>query len=337
MTSREIVRKAIKCDCPPRLPFWQHGLPGIPDDICECAEMDRAKTGWFFGQSGTDDWGCGWSVAEPCGDGNMGQVVHHPLDSWDRLLTYLPPNPREAFYFNNVEPVLRHAGSRYVMLTCHFNLFERLHMLRGFSQTLEDFCLEPENVERILDMILDFKLGLLDELHRRFPDRIDGIFFTDDWGSQTNTFVSESVFQTFFFDRYRQMVDRVHGHGWHFIFHTDGRVNSFIPHFIELGMDVLNLLQPLTVGIESVGSEFAGKIAFLSMPDIQHTLPLNDARRTAAEAHELVRCWATPSGGFIVANCGDGRLLGMNPGMPEVMYRAFAEVMDLSVDRKGKA
>ena len=78
-------------------------------------------------------------------------------------------------------------------LTAHSLLFSRLHKLRGFTNTMEDFYLEPERVHRVLDMIVDFKLEQVDELRRRFGDRIHGLFMTDDWGTQGGTFVGQKI------------------------------------------------------------------------------------------------------------------------------------------------
>jgi hypothetical protein len=39
MTSRELVERAIEFGTPERLPFWQHVLPDVPDDVCDCWEM----------------------------------------------------------------------------------------------------------------------------------------------------------------------------------------------------------------------------------------------------------------------------------------------------------
>ena len=144
MLRREIVTRAIEFSSPPRLPFWQNVLAEAPNDFCDCWEMDRAKRGWFFDHAVEDDWGCGWAVSAVK---NMGQVVHHPLADWARLASYRPPDPRDPFYFERIEPILAAAGDRYVVVTCHFNLIERLHMLRGFAATLADFYLEPAKIE----------------------------------------------------------------------------------------------------------------------------------------------------------------------------------------------
>jgi hypothetical protein len=65
MERREIVTRAIEFKTPPRLPFWQSLVDGIPSDICDCWEMDRQKNGWHFDPNDwpnrnkvMDDWGC---------------------------------------------------------------------------------------------------------------------------------------------------------------------------------------------------------------------------------------------------------------------------------------
>ena len=176
-------------------------------------------------------------------------------------------------------------------------------------------------------MILEFKLGLFAELHRRFGDRVDGLFLTDDWGTQENTFISRAMFEHFFLERYRQLVRAVHSHGWHFMLHSCGRVNDFVPYFIDLGMDVLNMQQPQTYGIEEIGKQFAGKVCFLNTADIQATLPSGDQERVRAEVRELVENWSTSDGGFIVFNYGAPESLGLEEGITEAMFYEFADLM----------
>ena len=80
------------------------------------------------------------------------------LADWSKLDCYVPPNPRDPFYFERLEDTIKDAGDRYVVVTSHFTLFERLDMLHGFGRTLEDLHLEPERCEKVLDMVLQWKL-----------------------------------------------------------------------------------------------------------------------------------------------------------------------------------
>ncbi|MBN1911957.1 MAG: hypothetical protein JW818_19705 [Pirellulales bacterium] len=332
---REIVRRAIEFDSPPRLPFWQHWnhkMPGFADDVCNIWEMDRQEAGWFFDRAAPDDWGCGWEATE---QKNIGQVKECPLDDWSALNAYRPPDPRNPFYYDRLGPMLDAADDRYVCLTAHSLLFSRLHKLRGFTNTMEDFYLEPEKVDRVLDMIVDFKIGQIDELRRRFGDRIHGLFMTDDWGTQDRTLVSRKVLDTFFCPRYRKIFDAIHECGWHVILHSCGRINDFVPTLIDLGVDVLNMQQSRAYGLVEFGQQFRGKVCFLATVDIQTTLPGAVESEIREEARLLVENWSTPQGGLIAFDYGDWPAVNVPPEVPDIMFDEFTKLSTFWQDRSG--
>jgi len=323
---REIVRRAIEFDRPPRLPFWQHWnhkMPGFPDDVCNIWEMDRQEAGWFFDRAAPDDWGCGWNATE---QKNIGQVTECPLADWSSLAAYRPPDPRNPFYYDRLGPLLDAAEDRYVAVTAHSLLFSRLHKLRGFANTMEDFYLEPEKVHRVLDMIVDFKIAQCEELHRRFGDRVHGLFVTDDWGTQDGTFVSRKILDEFFRPRYAKIFGAIHECGWHVLLHSCGRINNFVPTFLELGADVLNMQQSRNYGLVEFGDRFRGKVCFLATVDIQTTLPRGVEQEIREEARLLVEHWGTPEGGFIAFDYGDWPALGVPPEAPQIMFDEFAKL-----------
>src|SRR5690606_15903228 len=108
--------------------------------------------------------------------------------------------------------------------------------------------------------------------------------------------------------------------------HSCGRVNDFVPLFIEAGADVLNMQQPRAYGIHELGAAWAGKVCFLTTVDIQATLPSQDPEAVRDEAHELVEHWSTPQGGLIVFNYGDSVGIGASDEMAEIMFRTFYEL-----------
>jgi hypothetical protein len=324
---KEIVKKAIEFKSPSRLPFWQNFYEDIPSDVCDCWEMDRQKNGWFFDPNtwpnrykAMDDWGCTWAATDV---ENMGQVVGHPLDEWSSLDTYIPPNPKDTYYFERLEDEMAQADDKYIVVTSHFNLIERLEMLRGFSNALMDLYLEPVKVEKVLDMVLTWKLEHLYELHRRFGDRVDGIFSTDDWGTQEAPYIRGDLFEKLFLSRYKEMVSEIHSLGWHFIMHSCGKINDLLPYFIEAEIDMMNMGQPQTYGIEELGSRFAGKIAFLATSDIQKTLTSGNKVKISDEVFSLVKNWSTPQGGVVVYNYGMGEAIGVNDDITRFMFEEF--------------
>ncbi len=326
MDRREIVRRAIEFEHPPRLPFWQHWnhkLPEFPDDVCNIWEMDRAEAGWFFDKAVMDDWGCGWSATDLA---NIGQVKDCPLDSWSALDRYRPPNPRNPFYYDRLGPLMDAAGDRYVALTAHSLLFSRLHKLRGFAATMEDFYLEPERVHRVLDMIVDFKVQQCLELKRRFGGRIHGLFVTDDWGTQAGPFIGQNLFDEFFAPRYRIIFDTIHDCGWHVILHSCGRINALVPSFLTLGADVLNMQQSRSYGLVEFGEQFRGKVCFLATVDIQSTMPRGIESEIREETRLLARHWRTAEGGLIVFDYGAWEAVGVSLDAPRIMFDEFAKL-----------
>ncbi len=323
MKSVDIVRRAIEFQTPPRLPFYQSGIAGVPSDVWEIREMDRAKAGWFFDTPGWDDWGCRWAVTDIK---NMGQVVEHPLADESAIARYRPPDPRDPYYYERVTSLLEEAGDRYVTVTCHFNLIERFHMLRGFAAAMEDFYLEPKRVDQLLDMILENRLGHLEELRRRFGNAVHGVFFTDDWGTQRGAFISHAIFDRFFAPRYKVLFGAVHQNGWHAILHSCGKVNTLVPRLIEAGADVLNLQQPRAYGLVDFGEQFKGKVCFLTTVDIQATLPRDGEEEVREEAHLLVKHWSTPRGGLIIFNYGDPTALGISHRITDIMFEEFVKI-----------
>lgn len=328
MDSREIVRRAIEFDCPPRLPFWQHWnhkMPEFPDDVCNVWEMDRAEAGWFFDRPEIDDWGCLWSTAD---ERNMGQVTACPLASWSDLNHYLPPSPHNPFYYERLAPAIEAAPGRYVAITAHNLLFSRFHKLRGFAAAMEDFYLEPEKTERVLDMIVDFKLQQCEELRRRLGDRVDGLFVADDWGTQSGPLISKRIFEDFFAPRYKAIFDAIHACGWHVILHSCGRINGMVARLIDLGVDVLNMQQSRSYGLVEFGEQFRGSVCFLATVDIQSTMPRGDEQEIREEARLLVRHWSTPLGGMIAFDYGAWSAIGVHPDAPRVMFDEFSRQMN---------
>jgi len=331
---KEIVRRAIEFDNPPRLPFflgsaWNEKLAShfndFPNDVCDSWEMDRQEAGWFFDNAAPDDWGCQWKTTTTK---NMGQVVSHPLEDWNKLDSYKPPDPKNPFYFERINEEISEAGDRYTIITSHFNLIERLEMLRGFKNTLMDLYLEPEKIGKVLDMILEYKVEHILEAGRRFGERVNGIFLSDDWGTQQNTYISQDLFRELFLDRYKELYKAVHDNGWHVIQHSCGNVVDFVPLFKEAGVDVMNMQQPRVYGIKNVGDKFAGKMCFLTTVDIQNTLPKCDHEVVRQEAAELVKQWSRPSGGLIVFNYGDSEAIGTTDDVTNTMFKAFYDLKD---------
>ncbi len=326
MNSYEVVKSAIEFTTPDRLP-------------CEFPSMGICDTRWVsWNQIGTgdksqretlDEWGCLWARTE---QSNMGQVKGHPLLDWSALDHFRWPDPDNPSFYEGMEGRFAATEGKYILTGIFMLLFERLHSLRGFENTLADLYLETERVEMLADRVVEYDIAIIRNISSRFPGQIHGLSFTDDWGTEKATIVSPTKWDEFFKPRYKRIFDAIKAAGWHVWMHSCGKVNGIMEGLIEVGVDVLNLQQPRALGIEEIGRQFAGRVCFSTTCDIQHTLPFKGEQDIIDEARLLMECWGTERGGFILSEYGDGRAIGVPDEKKKIMLDAF-----LKYDRWKKA
>jgi hypothetical protein len=319
MSSYEVVRRALEFDHPDRLPVMFESL-GLSD--VHSVGWNQIGTGDRRERRTVDEWGCGWERSEL---DNMGQVKGHPLADWSSWDAYRWPDPDDPVFYEGMAERFEGGEGKYVRTGIFMLLFERMHALHGFEATLADLYLERERIERLADRIVEINLGLIDNIARRFPGRIHGMGFTDDWGTQQAVFVRPALWDAFFKPRYKRMFDAMHSAGWHVWMHSCGKVTAYIEGLIEIGLDAINLQQPRALGIEEVGRRFGGRICFESLCDIQHTLPFEGPDAIRAEAKLLLESWGRPAGGFILSDYGDGSAIGVPPEKKRTMLDAFLQ------------
>lgn len=310
--TREWVRKAIRRQgtgrCPVRLKrlsldvIIQYGdrlanlFCQFPDDVIHAQAYDFSvgyqpperedrvneievlteSTEW------TDEWGTRWGHRT----GGVGATpVDVPIKDWSQLDDFLAhkiPDPNAPGRLASVKPLLAMHGERkYCVGVIHLTLFERLHCLRGMGSTFVDLCTNEREVYRLCDALADYVI----ELVRRWCEMpVSGIFLTDDWGSQTGLMISLNMWRKFFKPHYRRIFDEIHRLERDIIFHSCGNVTDLIPDLIELGVDVLDPVQPGAMNLEQVARQFGGQISFCGAIDDQRL-----EAYTPEEIREIVR------------------------------------------------
>jgi uroporphyrinogen decarboxylase len=333
VTSRERVKRTIAFETPDKLPIT-HSALGLAHTVMgpRLGEIMRSHPGDFSGPAwkapegyevidvscgkggGKDEWGCVW---ENLYDGMAGQVVVHPLADLDDLDTYQFPDLANFGDFSETAASIERIQDYYI-LSCWISFFERMQWLRGYAALLEDLADPPKRLYELRDKLLEVRLG---QIHRWLQYDIDGIQFSDDWGTQEALMISPRRWREFFKPVYAAMFEPIKRAGKHVHLHTDGFTMEIIPDLIELGVDVLNP-QHVIMDTREVGRRFAGSICFRSDLDRQFITPHGTPEQVRAHVREVVESLSTPKGGLILHG-------EIGPEMPienvEAMYEAFEE------------
>jgi len=326
MTPKEVVTRAIEFRRPPRLPIAGHGEE--VDDFTHI-RYKPVKPPAAEGRDDVDEWLCVWEKTDTP---NMGQVKGHPLEDLERMREFPWPDADDPRRYEDVPAEL--AGLRadplrrekYCQTGIFMILWERMHSLHGFENCMMDLVDDDPRLHELADRILEYDLGVVRNMHRICGDAIDEFGFTEDWGTQNDLQISPRLWRRFFFPRYKRLFAAIHACGWRVNMHSCGKINKALPGLIEAGLDTVNMQQPRTNGIEEIGRQFAGRICFATLCDIQKTLPKGDPDEIRAEAEQLMRTWGTPAGGFILGDYGDHAAIGAAPEAKRIMLEAFREL-----------
>ena len=262
MSSYEVVRRAIEFNRPDRLPLRFDAL-GVSD--VHKVGTNQILPSNYTERKNFDEWGCRWVRSQMA---NMGQVKGYPLENWSTLKSYKWPDPNNPSLYEGMESRFGGSKGKYILTGIFMLLFERMHSLRGMENVLADLYLETERIEMLADKIVEYDIAVIRNIAERFPGRIHAFSFTDDWGSETATFISPVKWREFFKPRYARIFEAARKAGWHIWMHTCGKVNEIIEGLIDIDLDVINLQQPRVLGIEEIGHQFRRHICFETLCDI---------------------------------------------------------------------
>lgn len=258
----------------------------------------------------TDEWGTRWGHAF----GGVGATpVDYPLKDWSCLDVYLRdrmPRADAPGRLAEAERVLDlHRASKYCFGIVHLALFERLHALRGMENVFTDFYVSELDVRRLLEALEEYLIRMV----RQWAVLgADAVFMTDDWGSQNGLLISPELWRSLFKPRYRRVFEEIHSLGMDVIFHSCGNVTAIVGDLVDIGLDVLDPVQPGAMNIGQLARDYGGALAFSGSVDIQDLLVHADPARIKEEVRRIVETLGMPFGG--------GLLLGpanvMTPDIP---------------------
>jgi len=200
-----------------------------------------------------------------------------------------------------------HDDSPYVVVGEHpvFGVLELACWLCGYDHIMMMMALEPEFIHLLFGKILDFQRAILREYYGRLGPFLHLTTSGDDFGTQKGLFMSPDMWRAFVKPYLReriiytrQFTDAVYMH------HSCGAVFDIIPDLIEIGVGILNPIQPHAAGMDPVRlkATYGNHIVFHGGLDTQEVLPSNNAAEIATAVEHLVTCMAPRStGGYIFA------------------------------------
>ena len=166
-------------------------------------------------------------------------------------------------------------------------IFEIAWQIRGFNELLTDFIANEEWTACLLDRITALSLFRA----QKFAEAgTDIIHIGDDVGMEHKLMMSPAIWRKWLKPRLARIINAAKEikPDVIFFYHSDGYIEPIIPDFIEIGVDVLNPIQPECMDPAKLKKQYGDKLAFWGTVGIQHTLPFGTPEEVKAEVKERI-------------------------------------------------
>ena len=303
MTSKEIIRRLVAHDSPPRIGYDFADLSDFtgvgsrrdinvapnPYDAWGNYPELKALTG-FSGETRRDIYG---NIYGRFNGKTKGECIRGAIQDWDDYSFPLPEfdkNYRETLLAKD----LFH-NEKYV-LTWGSSLFSVLRDARLMTNALMDTITDPDTVAEFVDMIAKHEAEVIKSIA---GCGIDAWFFGDDFGTQVTTFISPETFRNLFKPAYKRVADAAHEAGMAVFMHSCGNNTGLIDDLIDAGIDVFQFDQPDVYPSEMLAEKYAKKVVFHSPVDIQKVLPTGDRDFIESRTLRMCELFRNAGGGWI--------------------------------------
>ncbi|MBQ3591146.1 MAG: hypothetical protein II979_04335 [Clostridia bacterium] len=213
---------------------------------------------------------------------------------------YLPQTIGCGSYSEFAETVrnLKEHTDAYVLVTIWGSHFEKANFARGIENFLADLAGDPEYAQRMLDFIIHKNIVMLENIVH--TPGIDGILLGSDWGSQRDLMMSPACWRQMIAPGEQKEYDLIHEAGVDVWVHSCGDIRKIFPDLAEMGVDVLNPIQPECMDIYELKEKYGSRMTFWGGISTQKTLPYGSPEEVAAETRKVTDALSR-SGGYIIA------------------------------------
>jgi uroporphyrinogen decarboxylase len=248
-------------------------------------DMLLTSVGWVNGyyqngyqdvESYPDEWGVTWKTVgyqTRFGKGKYTEPFGHPLADNEKLEVYSAPDPNRPTLYAEAKRVIQdYKGEYWIVGVTPTTIFETAWALRGYEQLLVDMAIDSDRANRVLDFPYHYHTTVTQHLVRL---GVDMIWLGDDVGGQDSMLMSPKMWRKYLKPRMAELIASLRSINPQIkiAYHTDGVVYQIIPELIEIGIDVLNPIQPMAMDPEKLKETYSDRLCFWGSIDIQQTMP----------------------------------------------------------------
>jgi uroporphyrinogen decarboxylase len=246
-----------------------------------------------------DEWGIKWGWVDTGSGNKYTEMMEHPLAGINDVDSFEMPDFKDEGRYEASKEMIEKYGKEYgIMGGVACTLFELSWYLRGMDNVMQDMMLNKDFLHAFLDKLLTW---VWDAGTILVNYGVDVLWIGDDFGSQDKMLISPELFREFFKPRYDKLFSHLRSLNpdVKFAFHTDGYNVPILQDLIDVGLDILNPVQPKSMDPAELKKKFGDKLTFWGTIDNQGTMPFGTVEDVINETKLRLKTVA-PGGGLIL-------------------------------------
>jgi len=229
----------------------------------------------------------GWGIAHESSPTSMHMTkMHHPMKNFvslDEMKAYpLPDFTRVDFSPLKKQMDQIHKKDLAVFVWQECTIWETAWYLRSMDMLMVDMAMEDEKAIWLLDQITE---KACDRAKIFAKQGADIIGLGDDIGMQETIMMPVEMYQQWIKPRLRKVIQAAKNANPDILisYHSCGYIEPFIPDLIEVGVDILNPIQPECMDFAAIHAKYGNQISFNGTIGTQQLMPFGKPEEVKAE------------------------------------------------------
>lgn len=318
MNSKERVRAALCFEEPDRVPVSAEYVPEIKKKLRQRVGDEEKDVGVTMGNDMVithhgfaasyylkedseyyGEWGCKWKYFRNP-SGSYTEVIERPLEDEKKLDSYKIPDPHNERRYESSRQTIEEYGKDYwIVGAIPCTIFEVSWALRGLDKFMMDMVSNKDFAHTLMDKVMEFPLAAGRKL---IELGVDMLWTGDDVAMQTGMMISPALWREYLKPRYANLYREFKklNPTIKIAYHSCGNCEAILDEMHEIGLDVINPIQPRAMNPGYIKKRYGKKLALWGTLDEQRVLPFGTSAEVKAEVEILIRNCAR-GGGFILA------------------------------------
>jgi uroporphyrinogen decarboxylase len=233
------------------------------------------------------------------------EMIEHPLAHAETVAdveAFEFPNPLAEGRFDHAKRMVEKYGKQYAICgDAETTILEVSWYLVGMEKFFTDLAMQKDYVFALMDRVMGYSIGVAKELMKIGADII---WLGDDVGTQQGMMISPKMWRDVFKERMRFVISTLKRENpkIKIAYHCCGSYFPIMADLIEIGVDILNALQPTAVNMDlkKIKDTFGSRAALFGGIDTQGVVPFGSLAEIEHEVKRVINA-AAKGGGYILA------------------------------------